>query len=147
MEMAVVDRSTMTPGGEARREAVQASYAVFDSRRLRIADAPVGIASVAQLRANPSATPRTIFVGTLPDPRLRLTQPIQAEVHREGGRIGVWSPEFEELGTGANLSAAIRDFQQSIIELYFALREDADRLGPGPASVWRRMQLAIADQP
>ena len=88
--------------------------------------------------------PRDVLVGTLPDPRLRLTHPIRAEVHREGGHVGVWSPEFEELGTGVHLSAAIRDFQQSVIELYFALRGDADHLGPGPADLWQKMQVAIS---
>jgi hypothetical protein len=147
MEMTVVDRPAVTPGGETRRESVVASYAELASERHRIAAAPVGIASVAQLRAKPSATPREVLVGTLPDPRLRLTQPIQAEVHREGGQVGVWSPEFEELGTGVHLSAAIRDFQRSVIELYFALRDDADRLGPGPSDLWQKMRIVITYQP
>lgn len=94
-----------------------------------------------------SATPSEISIGTLPHPRLRLRGPLRAEVRREGDAVGVWSSDLEELGIGPHLSAAIEDFQRSVIELYFTLEADQNRLGPGLTTLWQRLQEMIDVRP
>lgn len=94
-----------------------------------------------------SATPTDMLIGSLPHPRLRLRAPIRVEIQREAGEVGVWSPDLEELGTGSHLTAALEDFQRSIVELYLTLSADHDRLGPGMTAVWRQLQNLVDVRP
>ena len=108
--------------------------------------------TVEVIRADPglrglSATPPEVLVGTLPHPYLRLRGPIRVEVQRDGDAVGVWSPDLQELGVGPHLSAAVEDFQRSVVELYLALEADQQRLGPDLAGVWRRLQDLVVARP
>jgi hypothetical protein len=93
----------------------------------------------------PSATPDEVLIAGLPFAALRLRSPLRLEVQREDDQVAVWSPDLEEMGFGPHLGAAIEDFQQTIVELYAALEDEAaaDRLGPGMVDLWQRLQDVV----
>lgn len=95
--------------------------------------------------AMPSATPHEVVIGRLPFASLRLRSPLRLEVQREDNNVAVWSPDLEEMGFGPHLGAAIEDFQQTLVELYATLEDEAGahRLGPGMAELWQRLQGVI----
>jgi hypothetical protein len=95
----------------------------------------------------PPATPSEVLIGTLPHPNLRLRAPLRVEVQREDDAIGVWSPDLEEFGYGPHLTAAIEDFQQTLVELYLTLEEDRPNLGPAMIAQWERLEQAIEQRP
>src|SRR5438552_1508271 len=75
-----------------------------------------------------SATPATIIVGTLPSPAIRLGKPLAARVERDEELVTVWCEELAEMGYGPHLSAAVEDLQQTVVELFFMLRDERSRL-------------------
>lgn len=93
----------------------------------------------------PSATPPELLLGSLPHPWLRLRAPLRLRVEREGEQVTVWSDDLEELGFGPHLTAAVADFQQTVVELYLTLRQDARaaRLGPAMRQLWDTLQQFI----
>ncbi len=93
------------------------------------------------------ATPTDVLLGTLPDPEIRLQAPIHLEVQQEDDNVAVWSEELEEFGYGPHLTAAIEDFQQTVIELYHTLAAEQGHLGPGMVDLWARLQLFIERRP
>ena len=74
--------------------------------------------------------PSTMLLGALRDPRLRLLAPLTITFEREESNIVACCEELEEFGFGTHLTEAIEDLQATIAELYFALKEENDRLGP-----------------
>ncbi len=94
-----------------------------------------------------TATPPEILLGSIPSPDLRLRAPIRLEAQREGDSVTVWSEELEEFGYGPHLTAAIEDFQQTVIELYHTLATEQGRLGPGMIDLWARLQLFFERRP
>jgi hypothetical protein len=87
--------------------------------------------------------PGVLSIATLPHSQLRLRRPLPVDVLAEGENVGVWSEELEELGTGPHLSAAIDDFQRSVVELYLSLETDQDRIGGEIAALWQRLQQVV----
>ena len=87
--------------------------------------------------------PGVLPIATLPHSQLRLRRPLLVNVLVEGKIVGVWSEELEELGTGPHLSAAIADFQRSVVELYLSLEANQDRIGGELAALWQRLQQVV----
>ena len=79
---------------------------------------------------------KPITLDTLRDGRLRVVEPIEAIPMLEAGEHVLEAPELNEFGFGDTLSEALADLQAAIVELYFTLEEDQDRLGPDLSSVW-----------
>ena len=67
---------------------------------------------------------------TLSDARLRVRQPFQVALTTENDDFVAEAVEIDEFGFGKNPSAAVRDLQRTIVELYFTLKSEAHRLGP-----------------
>lgn len=139
----VVEKPSVGRPGRTQHVPAEGTFRVIDINTLTGTDA-LGID-----RPYSSATPDRVSIGTLPHPRLRLRAPLRVEVRRENGEVGVWSPDLEELGIGPHLSAAVEDFQRSVVELYLELVVEAehDRLGPGMAALWQRLQGMIDIRP
>lgn len=139
----VVEKPAVGRPGRTRHGAAEETFRVIDGKA-------AGGASARRVDwVHAPATPTELLIGTLPHPRLRLRAPIRVEVQRESSDVGVWSPELEELGVGPHLSAAIEDFQRSVVELFFELEIEAahDRLGPGMVALWRRLQGLVDVRP
>lgn len=74
--------------------------------------------------------PSTMLLGALRDPRLRLIAPLIITFECENDDIVAYCEELEEFGFGKHLTEAIEDLQAAIVEVYFALKEEKDKLGP-----------------
>ena len=87
--------------------------------------------------------PEQMLLGTLADGRLRVKEPIVVKCMREDDNIVAEAVEVNEFGFGQNLSEAIRDLQAAIVELYFTLDSEQDRLGPDLQHVKEKLQEKI----
>jgi len=81
------------------------------------------------IRVSP-ALPDHILLGSLGDGRLRVQSPITVKLIKEDQHVIAEATELDEFGFGTNLSEALRDLQGAIVELYFTLEAEQDRLGP-----------------
>ena len=97
--------------------------------------------------ATPAELPDRFLLGNLRHPQLRLRAPLHLRVEREHEHITVWSDDLEEIGYGSYLTQAVEDFQQTVAELYLALKADENRLGPGMRDLWQRLQEIIQERP
>ena len=97
---------------------------------------------------NAPAAPLTLHaqlsLDSLPDSNIALLQPIPYLLLAEDGQIIAEAAELNEFGCGDTPAAAIADLQQTILELYRALEQDQDRLGPDLQSVWQTLQSKVA---
>lgn len=106
---------------------------------------PAQPADAPELRA--SALPGIVKVGSLLDPRLRLRVPLTVEVHQEDGLLSVWQPDLDEFGSGEFLGDALEDFQHTVADLYFTLRDNVDKLGPLMQRHWEFARRVIEERP
>jgi hypothetical protein len=87
--------------------------------------------------------PEQVLLGTLADGRLRVKEPIVVKCMREDDNIVAEAAGVNEFGFGQNVSEAIRDLQAAIVELYFTLETEQDRLGPDLQRVRGKLQEKI----
>jgi len=87
--------------------------------------------------------PEEVLLGTLADGRLRIKKPIVVKCMREDDNIVAEAVEVNEFGFGQNVSEAIRDLQAAIVELYFTLENEQDRLGPDLQHVREKLQEKV----
>jgi hypothetical protein len=125
---------TEESGGESKTVALQATPYIV----------PAGLVANDALR--PTLPPQ-LQLGTLSDGRFRVRRPIRVNISTEHGHVIAEAPEFEEYGYGANLSEAVRDFQRTLVELYFTLERDQERLGAGLRAVWAALREAVDKRP
>ena len=95
----------------------------------------------------PPALPEEVLLGSLRDGRLRVQTPIVVKCSKENEHFVAEAVEFDEFGFGKSLSEALKDLQGAIVELYFALEREADRLGPDLQRVWEKLQGKILRRP
>jgi len=75
------------------------------------------------------SSPMPILVSSLPDDRLRLVAPIQAELSEEGPFCIAAARQFHEFGYGPDPLSAVDDLRATICELFWSLSGDEGRLG------------------
>lgn len=95
-------------------------------------------------------TPRLtdqFLLGSLRNGRLRIKSPITVRCTRENQDIITEAVEFNEFGFGKSVSESLSDLQATIAELYFALKENQQRLGPDLRHVWETLQQKIILRP
>lgn len=90
-----------------------------------------------------SGIPHNLLLGTLNDGRLRVSSPIQVKIVKENSQIIAEAIEFNEFGFGDNLSAAIKDLQHAIVELYFTLEKEQTRLGGDLPDTWAKLKAKL----
>lgn len=91
--------------------------------------------------------PDHIFLGTLCDGRLQVQSPITVKITKENQHVIAEATELDEFGFGANSSDALRDLQRAIVELYFTLEVERDRLGPDLQGIWATLQVKLLRRP
>ncbi|MEK7403641.1 MAG: hypothetical protein AAB225_00900 [Acidobacteriota bacterium] len=79
------------------------------------------------------------------DARLKITKPFLVTVKRREGIMTAYIEEINEFGYGSNSAEALYDLGRTLSELYFSLKDAADRLSPDLTSVW--LKLAEHIQP
>jgi len=94
-------------------------------------------------RGAAGAFPAEMKLGFLRDRRFRVRQPIAVRFALHEGQCVAEAAEFGEFGYGASAGEALADLQGALAQLYFALKEDSDRLGRDLQQVWHRLNKAI----
>lgn len=89
--------------------------------------------------------PKTMMLGALRDPRLRLVVPFTVTFQRENDDIVAYCEELEEFGFGKHLTEAIEDLQVTIAEAYFTLRQENKRLGSDLRKLWDSLRQKIKE--
>lgn len=87
--------------------------------------------------------PLVVFVSDLGDPRLTLKQPLPVVIQYGDTAITACSYDLEDFGVGDTEFEAVNDLKATIAELYFALKENQDRLGPQPEKDWLFLRSII----
>lgn len=100
---------------------------------------------IDQIVAVGPALPKTMLLGALRDPRLRLIAPLTITFEREDSNIVAYCQELEEFGFGTHLTEAIADLQATVAELYFALKEENNRLGSDLRTTWDSLRQKIKE--
>lgn len=83
-----------------------------------------------ETQREPAAEQTAILLDTLGDARLTVVEPFALSSHEEAGFVVVVCDDLDDFGYGDDLPEAVWHFQQSVVELYFAIDEDQDSLGP-----------------
>jgi hypothetical protein len=74
--------------------------------------------------------PTTFRLGRLSDARLRVVEPFEVLMSKEGSDFIAEASEINEFGFGESYRAAVTDLQRAITQLFFSLQHDSERLGP-----------------
>lgn len=83
----------------------------------------------------------TRFVASLPSDTLRLGAPIPLTLYKCGMSYFAYSQDVDLYGMGDSVEQSIDDIKSMLVELWYDLHSEIDRLGPIP-----RRQLAALSQ-
>lgn len=100
---------------------------------------------IDQIAAAGPTLPKTMLLGALRDPRLRLIVPLTITFEYDNDDIVASCEELEEFGFGTHLTEAIADLQATIAELYFTLKEENNRLGSNLKRTWDSLRQKIKE--
>lgn len=87
----------------------------------------------------PKATPPMLKIGTLPDDRLRLRAPIEVQIDKEDDWYIAKCKQLSEFGYGFSPMAAVDDLRATLVELYWTLEEEQQKLGSDLAIVHKQL--------
>jgi hypothetical protein len=85
----------------------------------------------------------------LRDSRLRLISPLYVTIEQEDDTIVANNADLDVFGYGATETEALQDLREIIVETYFDLKRDSDRLGAHLRAIWAyldRIVLEIQDR-
>jgi hypothetical protein len=97
---------------------------------------------VPEMLTHSPTAEKLLFAPTI-DARLKITEPFVVTLERREGIVSAYVEELEEFGHGSNSSEALHDLGKTLSELYFSLRDNADRLSPDLRSVWLKLNERI----
>lgn len=103
--------------------------------------------SVALAQLASKVVPDSVLMGSLGDGRLRVISPVRVRLEVEQGSVIAEAEGFDEFGYGRTVSEALRDLQRALVELYFSLQAEEERLGPDLRVLWMRLQETLRRRP
>ena len=83
------------------------------------------------------------LTGALPSGGLELVQPIAFEVEILEGQVIASVPDLDEYAVGETEEEAVEHLRRLIVDLYWHLAGDQDRLGPDLLEVWERLRSSV----
>jgi hypothetical protein len=89
--------------------------------------------------------PRILHLRNLADDRLRLTAPLPVVLQYGEESVTACSYDLEDFGVGATEFDALADLRATLVELYFSLKQDRDRLGWQPRREWAFLRSIIQE--
>ena len=107
---------------------------------------PIRVPARKATKAFRRATPKQLVIGSLSDWRLRLIEPLSVVIEREDESFIARSPKLHEFGYGPRPLDAVEDLRQTVVELYFALKESQAQLGTDLKQLWQRLQKMIEER-
>jgi hypothetical protein len=105
-----------------------------------------GIIAEVQFARVRKATPKTLQIATVPDDRLHMKAAVEVVIEQEGEFYIARCNDLSEFGYGESPTEAIEDLQLSLVELYWAFKADADKLGPRMAEIWKHLRKVIEER-
>ncbi len=102
-------------------------------------DSPSTVSLFSQV-SEPVQPRRTIFVQDLGDARLSLRASIPVALDFWRDSVTACCYDLEDFGVGEDEFSALSDLKASLVELYFVLKANADRLGPLPERHWNYLR-------
>lgn len=89
----------------------------------------------------------TVLLATLGSPIIRIVDPITVSLHEENGTFVASWEGSDDFGYGSTYVDALGDFRAVLAELFVALEEDSDRLGPEPERTLITLRKHFVYQP
>lgn len=80
--------------------------------------------------------PYHLEIRSLHDDCLETDSPISVLVEEEEEQITVYAPDLEIYGCGYDLGEALEDLRGSIVDMYYDLDKDKDKLGVDLKKIW-----------
>ena len=87
--------------------------------------------------------PRDLLFAASPDHRLRFKRAIPIKISREKEVYVAHAPEIEEFGYGESVAQCLDDFGKTVLELFWTLSEEKDRLGPDLQSQFAKLNTFL----
>lgn len=125
-------------------EALSPGTSIDEMHQPTIAEIPVQ--EVVFIEYKPRQFPYEDQIGSLRHPLLRLDTPLHVILSRDEEQVMAECPEFEEFGYGSNSTEAIKDLQDTIVELYFTLKDEQDSLGGRLPGIWNKVRAKIRER-
>ena len=86
-----------------------------------------------------------VQIGSLLDTRLLMSRSVGAEIQEDNGQYAAWCEELKEFGVGPDPTSALEDLRTSIADLFHALKERQDRLGPDLQETWQTISGIVSE--
>ena len=86
---------------------------------------------------------KTIFIQDLADGRVSLRSPLPVLVESWKNQTTVFSADTGDFSVGDDESSALDEFRAAVVELYFLLKSERDKLGALPMKHWRFLSSMI----
>ena len=80
--------------------------------------------------------PYHLEIRSLHNDRLEIDSPISVLVEEGEEQIIAYAPDLEIYGCGYDLGEALDDLRRSIVEMYYDLNKDKDKLGADLKKIW-----------
>ncbi|ODS32108.1 MAG: hypothetical protein SCARUB_02758 [Candidatus Scalindua rubra] len=81
-------------------------------------------------------TPYHLEIRSLHDNRLEIYSPISLLVEEDEVQVVAYAPDLEIYGFGHDLVEVLEDLRKSIVDMYYDLDRDKDRLGVDLKKIW-----------
>lgn len=95
--------------------------------------------------SQPTQPRKNIFIQDLGDPQLSLNRSVPIALDFWYDSVTACCHDLEDFGVGQDEFSAVADLKASLVDLYFLLKNDADRLGPLPQRHWNYLQSIITE--
>jgi hypothetical protein len=105
-----------------------------------------GITTEVQFAIAAKATPRILQLATVPDDRLRMKVPVRVNIEQEGEFYVARCNDLNEFGYGESPTEAIEDLQLVLVELYWTLKGEEEKLGTDMVEVWKHLRELIQER-
>lgn len=81
----------------------------------------------------------------LRDRRIRLVSPLYITIEQEEDLVVASNADLDAYGYGETEAGALQDLREVIVETYFDLKKDSNRLGPHLQSVWNFLDRIVVE--
>lgn len=80
--------------------------------------------------------PYHLEIRSLHDDRLEILSPISVLIEEEDEQVIAYAPDLEIYGCGYDLGESLEDLRGSIVEMYYDLEKEKDKLGVDLKKIW-----------
>jgi len=88
---------------------------------------------------------KPILIYSLHHPHLKLREPLAVYLEHDGEQMIAFCYDLDVFGYGDTETEALQDLRQTAADLYFALRDNRNELGPLPEKVWDYMTSIVEE--